>query len=45
MNREDPEYLVQFKGEPAQNAIWTKFDKLNPQAQKCVVDKTPTFVD
>ena len=44
-NREDPEYLVQFKGEPAQNALWTKFNQLNPQAQKCVLDKAPPFID
>jgi hypothetical protein len=32
--RDKPEYLVQFMGEPAQNAVWTTFDQLNPQAQK-----------
>ena len=44
-NRDDPEYFVQFKGETAQNAIWTKFDQLNPQAQKFVLDKAPPFID
>jgi hypothetical protein len=44
-NRENPEHLVQFKGESAQNAIWTKFDQLNPQAQTFVLDKVPPFVD
>jgi hypothetical protein len=34
-----------FKGESAQNAIWTKFDQLNPQAQTFVLDKVPPFVD
>jgi hypothetical protein len=25
-------------GEPAQNAVWTTFDQLNPQAQKSAVE-------
>lgn len=43
--RDKPEYLVQFMGEPAQNAVWTTFDQLNPQAQKSVVRRPPPIVD
>jgi hypothetical protein len=31
-------------GEPAQNAVWTTFDQLNPQAQKSVVHRPPPIV-
>lgn len=43
--RDKPEYLVQFMGEPAQNAVWTTFDQLNPQVQKSVVRRPPPIVD
>jgi hypothetical protein len=39
--RDKPEDLVQFMGEPAQNAVWTTFDQLYPQAQKSVVRRPP----
>ena len=35
------EYFVQFKGEPAQNAIWIPFHDLNRQTQKQVILKPP----
>lgn len=44
-NRQNPEYLVQFRGEPAQNAMWTPFEQLNPRTQKSVVDKPPPIVE
>lgn len=34
------EYKVQFKGEPAQNAIWIPIDQLNSQAKTVVQKKT-----
>ena len=43
--RDKPEYLVQFRGEPVQIAVWTTFHQLNPQAQKSVVRKPPPIVD
>ena len=43
--RKKPEYLVHFKGEPAQNAVYLTFDQLNAQAQKSVVDCPQLNVD
>lgn len=38
-------YLVHFRDEPAQKAIWTPMDQLNQHAQKSVLQKPPPSVD
>ncbi|CAG2243081.1 unnamed protein product [Mytilus edulis] len=35
------EYRVQFKGEPAQNALWIPFEQLNEHTKKMVQSKPP----
>ncbi|KAK3096224.1 hypothetical protein FSP39_024622 [Pinctada imbricata] len=35
------EYLIQFAGEPAQNAVWTKWKDLNPKLQEVVKSYPP----
>ncbi|CAG2242619.1 unnamed protein product [Mytilus edulis] len=42
---EKTEYRVQFKGEPAQNALWIPFEQLNEHTKKMVQSKPPPFAD
>ena len=39
------EYLVQHKGEPAQNAFWTPFEQLNETAKQSVTKRPPPVID
>lgn len=39
------QYLVHYKGEPAQNAIWTVLDQLNEAAKEAVTRRPPPTVD
>ncbi len=39
------EYLVQYKGEPAQNAVWTPFEQLNETAKQSVTKRLPPLID
>ncbi|CAC5375156.1 unnamed protein product [Mytilus coruscus] len=39
------EYLVQYKGEPAQNAIWTVENQLNEAAKQSIIKRPPPVID
>ncbi|CAC5372469.1 unnamed protein product [Mytilus coruscus] len=39
------EYLVQYKGEPAQNAIWTVQNQLNEAAKQSIIKRPPPVID
>lgn len=38
------EYLIQFAGEPAENALWLPFENLNARLQQSVLEKPPKLV-
>lgn len=40
-----PEYKIQFKGEPAQNAMWIPFEQLNQYARTLIQQKPPPCID
>jgi hypothetical protein len=39
------EYLVQYKGEPAQNALWTPFEQLNETTKQSVAKRPSPVID
>ncbi|CAC5369828.1 unnamed protein product [Mytilus coruscus] len=39
------EYLLQYKGEPAQNAIWTADNQLNEAAKQSIIKRPPPVID
>ena len=39
------EYLVQFSGEPAQNALWIPYEQLNPHTQQFVRSNPTPVID
>lgn len=39
------EYLVQYKGEPAQNATWTVENQLNEAAKQSIIKRPPPVIE
>ena len=42
--KDSTEYLVQLKGEPAENAFWIPHSSLNTQARNSVQKKPPPVI-
>lgn len=42
--KDTTEYLVQLRGEPAENAIWVPYSSLNTQAKTSILQKPPPVI-